>query len=91
MAAMPDWTYQTIFRPVLMRLVSESRRRLALSAMGRLARIPGGRRVIQLMGHMSADLRLRRRGWDLVAGSIRKASRQRRLRSLGLGSSKRDL
>lgn len=59
MAAMPDWTYQTIFRPALMRLGDDRGRQLALGAMGRLARIPGGRRVIQLMGHMSADPRLR--------------------------------
>ena len=59
MGSMPDWTYQTIFRPALMRLGVERGRRLALGAMGTLARIPGGRRVIQLMGHMGADTRLR--------------------------------
>lgn len=59
MGSMPDWTYQTIFRPALMRLGVERGRRLALGAMGRLARTPGGRRVIQLMGHMGADPRLR--------------------------------
>jgi len=58
MGSMPDWTYQTIFRPALMRLGAERGRRLALSAMGTLARSPGGRRVIQLMGHMGADPRL---------------------------------
>lgn len=56
---MPDWTYQTIFRPALMRLGVERGRRLALGAIGRLGRVPGGRRVIQLMGHMGADPRLR--------------------------------
>ena len=56
---MPDWTYQTIFRPALMRLGAERGRRLALGAIGTLGRIPGGRRVIQLMGHMGADRRLR--------------------------------
>lgn len=56
---MPDWTYQTIFRPALMRLGADRGRRLALRAIGTLGRVPGGRRVIQLMGHMGADPRLR--------------------------------
>ena len=43
MAAMPDWTYQTIFRPALMRLGVDRDRRLALGAIRRLAQTPGGR------------------------------------------------
>jgi dihydroorotate dehydrogenase len=56
---MPDWTYQTVFRPILFRLGPARARSLALGTMGRLARLPLGRRVIQLMGHMTPDPRLR--------------------------------
>jgi dihydroorotate dehydrogenase len=58
---MPDWSYRTVFGPLLFRLKPEVGRDLALGAMGRLARLPGGARVIQLMGHMAPDGRLRRR------------------------------
>ncbi len=57
-APMPDWTYQTVFRPVLFRLGARMGRRLALGSMGLLSRLPLGRRVIQLMGHMHPDARL---------------------------------
>lgn len=56
---MPDWSYQTILRPLLFRLRPEAGRDIALGAMGMLARLPGGVRVIQLMGHMAPDPRLR--------------------------------
>src|SRR5688572_13401237 len=56
--AMPDWTYHTVFRPLLFRFGAERGRALALGAMGRLARAPLGRRVIRLMGHMAPDRRL---------------------------------
>jgi dihydroorotate dehydrogenase len=55
---MPDWTYQTVFRPVLFRLGPRAGRNVALGCMGFLARLPLGKRVIQLMGHMSPDSRL---------------------------------
>lgn len=55
---MPDWTYQTVFRPILFRLGPERGRRIALGSMGQLARLPLGRHVIQFMGHMQPDSRL---------------------------------
>ncbi len=55
---MPDWSYQTVFRPLLFRLRPQTARRLALGGMGALARLPLGRGVIQLMGHMQPDARL---------------------------------
>jgi len=55
---MPDWTYQTVFRPTLFRLRPETGRNLALGAMGLLSRLPLGKHVIQLMGHMRPDRRL---------------------------------
>lgn len=55
---MPDWSYQTIFRPAILRLGPAAGRALALGAIGRLSRLPFGRRVIQLLGHMRPDPRL---------------------------------
>ncbi|HVX63082.1 MAG TPA: hypothetical protein VHC19_20845, partial [Pirellulales bacterium] len=55
---MPDWSYQTVFRPLLFRLRPQMARSIALGGMGALARLPLGRGVIQLMGHMQPDARL---------------------------------
>jgi len=55
---MPDWFYCTVSRPLLYRLPPRTARALALGFMGRLARLPFGGRVIDLLGHMRADPRL---------------------------------
>src|SRR5262245_21126011 len=56
---MPDWSYQTIFRPALFRMSPEAARDLALGAMGRLSRLPLGKALISFLGHMQPDGRLR--------------------------------
>ena len=56
---MPDWFYRTVSQPVLFRMPTVTARDLALSFMGRLARLPLGSAVIDFMGHMGADTRLR--------------------------------
>ena len=50
---MPDWSYQTIFRPLLFRMDAERARDLTLGTMGLLSRVPLGPRLIELMGHMA--------------------------------------
>lgn len=55
---MPDWSYQTVFKPILMRMPAAKARDLALSNMGRLARLPLGEAVIAFLGHMRTDDRL---------------------------------
>lgn len=55
---MPDWSYHTTFKPVLRRLGPRTGRNVALRSLGLLAGLPLGRRIIQLMGHMSPDPRL---------------------------------
>jgi dihydroorotate dehydrogenase len=57
---MPDWSYQTILRPMLFRLPPASARNLSVWAMGTLARSPLGPLVIDFMGHMRPDPRLSR-------------------------------
>ncbi len=57
---MPDWFYHTVSRPVLFRLSAVAARDLALGFLGRLARLPLGPAVIDFLGHMRADPRLRR-------------------------------
>lgn len=49
---MPDWSYQTLFRPLLFQLPARIARSLTLSAMGALSRLPGGALVIRTLGHM---------------------------------------
>ncbi|MEZ6123802.1 MAG: hypothetical protein R3C49_11575 [Planctomycetaceae bacterium] len=48
---MPDWTYQTVFQPVLRRLPFAVAQRLAFGTMGQLGRFAVGRAIIRLMGH----------------------------------------
>jgi len=57
---MPDWFYRTVSQPVLFRLPAVKARDLVLGFMGRLARLPFGPAVIDFLGHMRADPRLRR-------------------------------
>jgi len=56
---MPDWFYRTVSQPVLFKLPAVRARDLALRFMGRLARLPLGSAVIDFMGHMRPDERLR--------------------------------
>jgi dihydroorotate dehydrogenase len=56
---MPDWFYRTVSQPVLFRLPAERARDLALGFMGSLARLPLGPALIDFLGHMRADTRLR--------------------------------
>ena len=56
---MPDWSYRTVFRPLLFRLPLATARDLCLGFMGQLARLPLGCFVIDFLGHMRPDPRLR--------------------------------
>ena len=56
---MPDWFYRTVSQPILFRLPAPRARDFALGFMGRLARLPFGPFLIDFLGHMRADLRLR--------------------------------
>jgi hypothetical protein len=57
---MPDWSYRTVCRPLFFRLPSRLARGLCLGVVGTLARLPLGGKVIDLLGHMRPDPRLRR-------------------------------
>ena len=57
---MPDWFYRTVARPLLFRLPVPAARRCALGLVGSLARLPLGPAVIDFLGHMRPDPRLRR-------------------------------
>ncbi|MFC4598358.1 hypothetical protein [Cohnella hongkongensis] len=58
---MPDWSYHTLFKPVLSRLPSRAARSFTLGAMGRISRIPGGTFLIKTLGHMEPSPLLRDR------------------------------
>ncbi|MFD0588919.1 hypothetical protein ACFQZE_13030 [Paenibacillus sp. GCM10027627] len=57
---MPDWSYQTLFRPMLFRLPSRVSRAFTLGAMGAISRLPGGSFVIRTLGHMESSSLLHR-------------------------------
>ncbi|NDI34103.1 dihydroorotate dehydrogenase [Chengkuizengella sediminis] len=66
---MPDWSYQTIFKPLLFQLSPEDSRNITLKSMNKLATIPFGigGKIIEFMGHMTPSISLRR---DLLGSSI---------------------
>ncbi|MFC5450819.1 dihydroorotate dehydrogenase [Paenibacillus aestuarii] len=49
---MPDWSYHSLFRPLLFRLPARTARNWTLQAIGGLSRVPGGTFVIKTMGHI---------------------------------------
>lgn len=49
---MPDWSYRTLFRPILSRMKPESARAATLHAIGAVSRFPGGALLIRTLGHM---------------------------------------
>ncbi len=56
--AMPDWSYQTLLKPLLFLLPPETARDLSLETIGALGRSRIGAAVIDFLGHMRADPRL---------------------------------
>lgn len=56
---MPDWFYRTVSQPLLFSLPASRARDVALGFMGRLSRLPFGPLLIDFLGHMRADPRLR--------------------------------
>jgi hypothetical protein len=56
---MPDWFYRTLTQPLLFRLPAVAARDFTLGFLGRLSRLPLGPAVIDFLGHMRADPRLR--------------------------------
>ncbi|MDQ8733267.1 hypothetical protein [Paenibacillus sp. LHD-38] len=64
---MPDWSYQTIFRPLLFRLPGRLSRAITLHAIGGLSKMPGGSFVVRTFGHMEPTPLLKR---ELAAISL---------------------
>jgi dihydroorotate dehydrogenase len=58
---MPDWSYRTVLRPLMLSLGAERARRLATATLSTLSRLPFGAAAIDFLGHMRADERLRTR------------------------------
>src|SRR5687767_13417351 len=56
---MPDWFYRTVSQPILFSLPAPRARDFALGFIGALARLPLGPFLIDFLGHMRADPRLR--------------------------------
>lgn len=86
---MPDWSYQTLFRPLLFRMPARTARRVTLSAFGTVGRMPGGAFVIKTMGHQEPSPLLET-GWSTtpvgLAGTVDPTGIARRgLARLGFG------
>ncbi|MDT0163044.1 dihydroorotate dehydrogenase [Bacillus sp. AG4(2022)] len=50
---MPDWSYHPIFKPILERLPGGAGREFIHKGMNTLSSLPGGRHIIEFLGHMS--------------------------------------
>lgn len=48
---MPDWTYHTMFKPVLTELPAKTGREFIHRGMHRIAAVPGGSKLIEYLGH----------------------------------------
>jgi len=55
---MPDWSYNTVFKPLLFRMPPAQARDLAMGILGRIARLPLGPSLIAFLGHARPDTRL---------------------------------
>jgi dihydroorotate dehydrogenase len=55
---MPDWFYRTVSQRLLFALSPRAGRDLALGIMGGIAKLPGGKYVVDVLGHMNPDARL---------------------------------
>jgi dihydroorotate dehydrogenase len=66
---MPDWFYRTVSQPLLFRLTPHASRDLALGVIGTVGRTPGGKYIIDVLGHMIPDARLRRSIAGIEVGS----------------------
>lgn len=62
---MPDWSYRTLFQPLLHRLPSTLARDLTLHAIGLLSKLPSGTLVIKTLGHMESSRLLKRQYYGL--------------------------
>jgi len=85
----PDWSYQTLFRPILFRLPARTARRITLNAFGALGRVPGGAFLIKTLGHQEPSALLET-GWSAtpvgLSGTIDPSgTAQRGLARLGFG------
>src|ERR1043165_5726639 len=56
---MPDWFYRTVAQRALFSLPDEAGRAVALGIIGTLGKSEAGRAIIDFMGHMAPDPRLR--------------------------------
>jgi dihydroorotate dehydrogenase len=55
---MPDWSYHTLFRPILHRLPAQVSRDFIHRSMSFISSIPFGSKLISFLGHFDNDLRL---------------------------------
>ncbi|PGS49937.1 dihydroorotate dehydrogenase [Bacillus sp. AFS041924] len=52
---MPDWSYHTIFKPMLSKLPSNVSREFIHKSMNKISKIPFGSNLIEFLGHLKTD------------------------------------
>ncbi|PFH81742.1 dihydroorotate dehydrogenase [Bacillus sp. AFS088145] len=52
---MPDWSYHTIFKPMLSKLPSKVSREFIHSSMNKISTMPFGPNLIEFLGHLNTD------------------------------------
>lgn len=55
---MPDWSYHTLFKPILSHLPAKRSREFIHQSMGFISSIPLGTKLIEFLGHMKTELQL---------------------------------
>lgn len=58
---MPDWSYHTLFKPILHRLEPSFSREFIHRSMNALSSVPGGEKIIGFLGHMEPSSTLSKR------------------------------
>ncbi|ODG91016.1 MULTISPECIES: hypothetical protein [Bacillaceae] len=56
---MPDWSYHTIFKPMLSKLPSKVSREFIHSSMNKISSFPFGPNLIEFLGHLNTDSSLK--------------------------------
>ena len=64
---MPDWSYRTLLRPIMLGMGPERARRLAVFTLGTLSRHPLGLKAIDFLGHMRPNETLAVRAGNLLS------------------------
>ncbi|WP_088041084.1 dihydroorotate dehydrogenase [Bacillus sp. EAC] len=61
---MPDWSYHTLFKPILSNFSSSNSREFIHKGMNTVTRIPFGKKMIRFLGHFETNQKLKQEVFD---------------------------